>query len=174
MFKVEAIGNIGADAEVKEANGSKFITFRVANTDKWKTESGETKERTQWIDVVISNAESNLLPYLKQGVKVFVRGNGSLRVYSSPKLRQLVAGIQINAIEVELCGGSLDDVPRELVDPESAAIIPVTKHYWCNVDTKGMKKDQVKELIDKKGNQYFMNNAGFVTPARAAEENAGG
>ena len=35
MFKVEVIGNLGADAQVKDANGTKFITFRVAHTEKW-------------------------------------------------------------------------------------------------------------------------------------------
>ena len=32
MLKVEIIGNLGADAEIKEANGSKFVTMRVAHT----------------------------------------------------------------------------------------------------------------------------------------------
>ena len=174
MFKAEIIGNLGADAEIKEANGHKFVTFRVAHSETWKTEGGETKERTQWIDCTMSNADSGIVPYLKQGVKVFCRGHVSLRVYSSPKLRQMVAGVSVAVQEIELVGGSADAVPRQLIVPESAQIVDVTKHYWCNVDTKGMKKDQVKELIDKKGNQYFMNNAGFVTHAKAAEENAGG
>lgn len=73
MFKVEVIGNLGADAEVKDGNGGKFIAFRVANTDKWTTESGEKHESTTWIDVTMSNVDSKVLPYLKAGVKVFVR-----------------------------------------------------------------------------------------------------
>ena len=43
MFKVEFIGNLGADAEIKESNGSKFVTMRIALTDKWTTESGEKR-----------------------------------------------------------------------------------------------------------------------------------
>ena len=35
MIKLEIIGNLGADAEVKVYNGNKFVTFRVAHTDKW-------------------------------------------------------------------------------------------------------------------------------------------
>ena len=46
MFKVEFIGNLGADAEIKESNGSKFVTMRIALTDKWTTESGEKREST--------------------------------------------------------------------------------------------------------------------------------
>ena len=35
MLKCEIIGNLGADAEVKEANGSKFVAMRVAHSSKW-------------------------------------------------------------------------------------------------------------------------------------------
>ncbi len=40
MFKVEIIGNIAADAEKKDANGSQFVTFRVADSSKYKKASG--------------------------------------------------------------------------------------------------------------------------------------
>ena len=35
MIKLEIIGNLGADAEIKQYNGNKFVSFRVAHTDKW-------------------------------------------------------------------------------------------------------------------------------------------
>ena len=92
MLKVELIGNLGADVEVKESNGSQFATFRVADTSRYKTQSGEDKEVTYWIDCSYNNVESKVLPYLKAGVKVFVRGNASLRVYSSKKDRCMKAG----------------------------------------------------------------------------------
>lgn len=172
MFKVEAIGNLGADAEVRESNGSKFISFRIAHSDKWEGQNGEKKERTQWIDVVVSNAESKVLPFLKQGVKVFVRGHASLRVYSSPKERMMLAGVQVNAQEIELCGGTIDDVPRQLIAPDTGQIHDVTKHYWCNVETKQLKKDDALLMIDRKGNEFLVNKAGFVTPKPVETENA--
>lgn len=172
MFKVELIGNLGSDAEIKDANGSKFVAMRLALTDKWTTESGEKRESTTWADVTMSNTESKVLPYLKTGVKVFVRGNGSLRVYSSPKEKRMKAGIQVSATEIELCGGVAELVPRQLIEPETGALIDTQKYYWCNADTKGMKKEDVKLLIDSKGNQYQMNKAGFVAPLKAAEDGA--
>ena len=103
MLKVELIGNLGADVEVKESNGSKFATFRIADTSLYKTQSGEDKEVTNWIDCSYNNVESKVLPYLKAGVKVFVRGNASLRVYSSKKDRCMKAGLQVSVQEIELC-----------------------------------------------------------------------
>ena len=164
MFKVEFIGNLGADAEIKESNGSKFVTMRIALTDKWTTESGEKRESTTWADVTMSNTESKVIPFLKSGVKIFVRGNGSLRVYSSPKEKKMKAGIQCSATEIELCGGVAELVPRQLVEPETGTLIDTTKYYWCNADTKGMKANETKLLIDTRGNQYLMDKRGFVAP----------
>ena len=175
MLKVELIGNLGADVEVKESNGSKFVTFRVADTSRYKTQSGEDKEVTNWIDCSYNNVESKVLPYLKAGVKVFVRGNASLRVYSSKKDRCMKAGLQVSVQEIELCGGNNDTVPRQIIDPENGAIFDTAKYYWCNAPTKGMKKDDLKLMVDARGNQYAMNNQGFVAPVpeQAEEETEG-
>lgn len=170
MFKAEIIGNLGADAEVKEANGSKFIAMRVAHTDKWTDDAGNNHESTQWIDVTMSDPESKILPYLRQGVKIFVRGNASIRVYSSPTLRKMVGGLTIRATEIELCGGSTDEVPRQLINPEDGSISDVTKHYWCAADTKGLKNDEYRVLVDQKGREFAQNKSGFVVPKQAVEQ----
>lgn len=164
MFKVEIIGNIGADAEVKNVQGSKFVAFRVAHTNKFKNQQGQETEETTWIDVTMNDTESKVIPFLKAGVKVFVRGNAALRVYSSPKLRQMVAGLRVSAWEVELCGGTSDLVPRQLINPSDGSIHDVQKYYWINHNTEGMKPDEYVELIDKGGRLYMMNNQGFVAP----------
>lgn len=164
MFKAELIGNLGADAEVKEANGSKFIAMRVAHTDKWTDDAGNVHESTQWIDVTMSDPESKILPYLRQGVKIFARGNAAIRVYSSPTLKKMVGGLTIRATEVELCGGSTDEVPRQLINPEDGSIHQVTKYYWCEADTKSVKQDEYRVLVDQKGREFAQNKQGFVVP----------
>ena len=143
MLKAELIGNLGADCEVKEANGSKFVTMRIAHSEKFKQANGQEVETTTW---------------------VFVRGYLSTRVYSSKKDRQMKAGVSIAATEIELCGGSSELVPRQLIDPSDNKIYEVTKWYWIDADTKSMKKDDLRLLIDKAGNEYGMNKGGFVLP----------
>lgn len=164
MLKVELIGNIGADAEVKDYQGNKFVTFRVAHSSRYKDAQGNETESTTWVDVTMNDVESKVIPFLKAGVKVFVRGNASLRVYSSPKDKMMKAGLQVSAWEIELCGGQSDDVPRQLIDPSNGALFDVSKHYWCNRSTEGMKQDEYVELVDKKGRSYMMNFGGFVIP----------
>lgn len=172
MLKVEVIGNLGADAEVKTSNGSQFVAFRIADSSKYKDQQGKEVNVTNWIDCVMSNAESKVIPYLKAGVKVFVRGNGSLRVYSSKKDRMMKAGLQVSVVEVELCGGNNDAVPRQVIDPADGTIHEVNKYYLTDVPTKGMKKGDLKELIDARGNQFLMDYRGWVTPVQPAQEPA--
>lgn len=167
MFKVEAIGNLGADAVVRESNGSKFVSFRIAHSEKFEKNDGSKIERTQWIDVIMSNTDSHVIPYLKQGVKVFVRGHASLRTYSSPKERMMVAGIQVNALEIELCGGSSDDVPRELINPETSELYRTSKYYWSGDASKGLKKGEFRKLIDKRGLGFVCDHQGFIIPEQS-------
>ena len=87
MLKGEIIGNLGADCEVKVADGSKFVTMRVAHSEKIKKEDGTEVSKTQWVDVTWGKVDAPLLPFLKAGVKVFVRGYVDARVYSSKKDR---------------------------------------------------------------------------------------
>lgn len=170
MLKCEIIGNLGADAEVKEANGSKFIAMRIAHSSKWTDNEGKVHEQTEWVDVTMNDPNSRVLPYLKAGVKVFARGHASTRVYSSPKLKRMVAGLSISAQEIELCGGQSDDVPRQLIDPSDGSLYDVTKHYWCNMDTKGLKKDEYRVLVDQKGREFAQNKAGFVVDKAVVEQ----
>ena len=74
------------------------------------------------------------------------------------------AGIQCSATEIELCGGVAELVPRQLVDPDTGNLIDTQKYYWCNAETKGMKANDTKLLIDVRGNQYLMDKRGFVAP----------
>lgn len=164
MLKAELIGNLGADAEVKSGDGYSFVAMRVANTEKWKAEDGTEHTDTQWIDVIYSKTDGGLLPYLKSGMKIFVRGFLRPRLYSSQKDRKMKCGLTINATEIELCGGSSDIVPRQLVIPETGDIVDVHKYYCADVDTKSWKKDDTGFLVDKSGTQYELRKGGWVSP----------
>ena len=170
MLKVEVIGNIGADAEKKSGNGGEFYVFRMASTAKIKQQDGQESEVTDWIDVTISNTDSKVIPYLKRGEKVFVRGTGRLRIYSSPKDRCMKAGLTVMAAEIELVGGFRDAVPRELVVPESGALVKVNKFYCADVDTSKWKKDDQGVLYDRQGGQYQLVKGGWVAPIQEAPE----
>lgn len=110
MIKVEIIGNLGADAQLQEKKGNRFVSFRVANTDKWVDKStGQVIESTQWISCTLNGDGGALLPYLKRGAKVFVRGNAQFVIFSSAKTRQMEVGVNLFVREIELCGGQREN-----------------------------------------------------------------
>ena len=174
MFTAHVIGNLGSDAEVVESNGKKFVTLSIADSRKFKKDDGTEINQTTWIDAIINNVDAPILPYLRQGVKVCVYGNVSLRVYSSKKDRMMKAGATIHVLSIELCGGSSDDVPRELIDPETAMVFKTNKYYWVNRDNYKMKKDEIITLVDAKGRPYKMNKQGLVIPAQVPQGDASG
>lgn len=108
MLKLEVIGNLGTDTQIVETDGSRFATIRVAHTDSWTGKDGVKHENTQWIDCNLS-ADSKVLPYLKKGTKVFLRGNMSTRVYSSAKDKCMKSGISLRVDEIQLLSAKQDE-----------------------------------------------------------------
>ena len=110
MIKMEIIGNLGADAQLQLNNGNKFVSFRIASTDTWTDKrTGEIFKATQWISCSLNGDGGNLLPYLRKGSAVFVRGKAHIVTYSSPKTHQIEAGVNLFVREIELCGGSKEE-----------------------------------------------------------------
>ena len=166
MFKIEVSGNLGADAQVKSDGGRTYVQFSVADTKRYKKEDGTEVEQTNWVSCFMRNPGSPVIPYLKKGTRVWVRGNGELRLFSSAKDRMMKAGASVNVSEIELMGGSSDDVPRELVLP-TGQICEVTKHYWLHADPKP------EYVFDKRGNRYEVDPSGFViVPEKPQPEQA--
>lgn len=83
LNRCEFIGHLGADPEIRRLNsGDPVVNLRIAVSDHWRDkQTGERRERTEWIPVVIFNdglakvAES----YLKKGSKVFIAGSWQTR-----------------------------------------------------------------------------------------------
>lgn len=116
MLKLVIIGNLGADAELRSANGAQFLSFRVAHSDRWADRnSGEVRDNTTWVSCTLNGDGGNLRPYLKQGAKVFVYGDVSTRVYVSPKDGKQYAGIDCRVRQLELCGSN-QGVPQYTVE----------------------------------------------------------
>ena len=86
MLQAILVGNLGADAQAQNVNGSEFISFRVAHNDRWKDEHGQVHETSVWVDCTM-NGKPAVFEYLRAGTMVFVQGALSTRLYSSAKDR---------------------------------------------------------------------------------------
>lgn len=77
LNKVQLIGNLGKDPEVKtaEKSGKNFTTFSIATEEVWKDENGEKKKKTEWHNIIANGKIGELsAKYLKKGSKVYVEG----------------------------------------------------------------------------------------------------
>lgn len=154
MLQQIVIGNLGSDAEFKNENGHEFTVFRVAHTESWNDSAGQKQSRTQWVDVIM-NGKPNVLPYLKRGTMVCVIGSVTTRVYSSAKDRCMKAGLTINAVRVELLGGSTESVPRNLYD-QNGQLHEVQKFYHTDVT------DSI--LMSQRGETFQVDANGWIFP----------
>lgn len=154
MLKLQVIGNLGADAQLKVSNGNEFVSFRVAHTEKFEKD-GSKLTNTTWVDVIWSGNGGQLLPYLKKGVKVFVDGYPSFRIYDSEKSRCKMVGVSISARSIELCGGSNVQPLPDLADENGQVILVksvlhiVDSEFW---DTVLYDKDMKRYNVDAIGN----------------------
>lgn len=160
---LEVIGNLGNDAERREDNGRAYLLFSVADTDSYTKADGTKVENTTWINCIYNGDGERLLPYLKKGTKVYVRGRQSLRVFSSAKERCMKAGVDLNVREIELVGGSSDIVPRELVDA-NGVIHQVHKAYYIAQQGIDALPADNRTLLPKRGvGAFAVDQYGFVT-----------
>ena len=92
LNKVQLIGRLGADPEIKQmVNGKNVARLSVATSQNWKDKStGERKEKTEWHRVVIFNEGlvNIVQQYLKKGAKVYLEGQLSTRKWKDEKSGQ--------------------------------------------------------------------------------------
>jgi len=77
LNQVNLIGNLGGDPEMRfTPNGKPVTSFTMATSRKWKDDSGNLVENTQWHNIVCWNAlAENVNKALNKGSAVFVSGS---------------------------------------------------------------------------------------------------
>lgn len=85
MYKnrIEVIGYVGQDAEVKAtSNGRTFTRISVATSERWKDRDGNRQERTEWHTVTFWGQLAKFAgEYVKKGRHVLIGGPLRSREY---------------------------------------------------------------------------------------------
>lgn len=157
MFKATIIGNLGANAEFHNENGSEFITFKVAHNERFKDNQGNTNERSVWISCIMNGRAENLMPYLQKGATVAVFGDLRLKTYHSAKMHALVAGADLFVRSIDLVGSRPDAIPSRLYDTDGCEHT-ISKWYYCDT-AKG------RQLLTQAGDMYNVDANGWVSAA---------
>jgi len=97
--KVQLIGNLGADPEVKELPEGKTVArLSLATSDTYKKASGEKVTETQWHNLVAWGKTAEIAgKYLKKGNRVAIEGRLVNRTYDDKKgIKRYITEIVIN------------------------------------------------------------------------------
>jgi len=78
LNKVQLIGNVGADPEIRRTqSGTSIANLRIATSESWRDKnSGERKEKTEWHTVSCFNEGlcKVIEQYVKKGDKLYIEG----------------------------------------------------------------------------------------------------
>jgi single-strand DNA-binding protein len=90
LNKVMVIGRLGADPEMRYTpSGSPVTTFRVATSRQWKDGNGETREETEWFNMVAWNKLAEICnQYLSKGTRVYIEGRLQTRSWEDQQSGQ--------------------------------------------------------------------------------------
>ena len=92
LNKVQLIGRLGADPEVKQmVNGKSVARLSLATSQSWKDRNtGEKKEKTEWHRIVVFNEGliNVVQQYLKKGAQVYIEGQLSTRKWKDEQTGQ--------------------------------------------------------------------------------------
>ncbi len=92
LNKVQLIGRLGADPDVKQmVNGKSVARLSLATSQSWKDRnSGEKKEKTEWHRIVVFNEGlvNVIQQYLKKGAQIYVEGQLSTRKWKDEQTGQ--------------------------------------------------------------------------------------
>ncbi len=99
--KVQLIGNLGADPEVKQLDGGKTVAkIRLATSETYKNAAGEKVTDTQWHNLVAWGKTAQIAEqYLKKGNRVAVEGKLINRSYEDKEgIKRYVTEVLVNEI----------------------------------------------------------------------------
>ncbi len=78
LNKAMLIGNVGRDPEVRYLegnNGAKVATFTLATTERYRDRNGETRENTEWHNIVAWRNTADVVErFVKKGTQLYIEG----------------------------------------------------------------------------------------------------
>lgn len=101
MQKIELIGNLGSDVNAEKFSEKGFVRFRLA-CSRGPRSAEEDANRTTWYTIT-AYVSSGVIPFLKKGVRVFVRGDLTAGTYVD-RTGAVQVSLDVITRDCELCG----------------------------------------------------------------------
>lgn len=108
--RVTLLGRLGRDPETKDANGTAICNFSIATSKKWKDDSGEKQEKTEWHNIVCFRKTAELAgKYLAKGRQVYIEGELQTRSWDDKETGAKKYKTEIVAHSLQFIGDSKSD-----------------------------------------------------------------
>lgn len=124
LNKVMIIGRLGKDPDMRyTTSGSPVTTFSVAAGRQWKDSSGETREETEWFNVVTWNKLAEICnEHLRKASRVYIEGRLQTRQWQDQEGQTRYRTEVIASDMIMLDGrGSRDNLPYDDTDERSSS-----------------------------------------------------
>jgi single-strand DNA-binding protein len=88
--RVTLLGNVGKDVALSTTgSGTKVANFSLATSERYKDNSGNYQERTEWHNLVAFQKTAELIStYVKKGTKLYVEGKIQTRNWDDKETGQ--------------------------------------------------------------------------------------
>jgi single-strand DNA-binding protein len=144
LNKVQLIGNLGQDPELKFTQGGQSVlNIRMATTERYANKEGERQEKTEWHSVVLWGKRAEALSkFLKKGRTIYVEGRIQTRSYEKDGVKRYAT--DINAQQILLLGGNGKREEEDDAGTEPAARRPApAKKPWEDAPDDGGSSDDI-------------------------------
>lgn len=97
--KVQLIGHLGMDPEVKAINGkNKLAKFSLATNESYKNAKGEKVTETQWHNLIAWGKTADFVEkYLTKGIEIVVEGKLINRNYTDKnEIKKYITEVQVS------------------------------------------------------------------------------
>lgn len=124
LNRIELIGNLGGQPEIRTVGDSKVASFSLGVTERgYTTKDGrKTEDRTIWFRVGAWKGLAEIIEkYVNKGDKIFVAGKMLSREYEKDNTRHTMW--EVNASEIELLTPKRDN-GNQTVRPNDTAPVP--------------------------------------------------
>jgi single-strand DNA-binding protein len=107
LNKVQLIGNLGKDPEVKYTpSGTPVAKITIATNERFKDKDGQWQDRTEWHNVVLWQRLAEIAgEFLKKGGKVYIEGRLQTRSWDDKTTNQKKYMTEVVASDLILLSG---------------------------------------------------------------------
>lgn len=141
--KVTLIGRLGADPEIKYAQGGMaFGHLRLATTETFKDKNtGQAQDQTEWHRVALFGKTAEIAgEWLKKGSSVYIEGRIRTNKWKDQSGQDRYT-TEIVANEMQFIGGSKDNSSGETSAEHSESSVPLTAQVAPGHDDKFVTDD---------------------------------